>query len=70
MSDPQPEAGRTRPEAGQLALIAEATKRAGLIWITVPGPGPALLARVALARGRRPDGHGRYGTSGATLRTC
>jgi hypothetical protein len=29
----------TQPEAGQLALIAEATKRAGLIWITVPGPG-------------------------------
>lgn len=41
MSDTQPEAGRTRPEAGQLALIAEATKRAGLIWITVPGPGAA-----------------------------
>ena len=37
MSDTQPETGRTRPEAGQLALIAEATKRAGLIWITVPG---------------------------------
>jgi hypothetical protein len=31
----------TQPEAGQLALIAEATKRAGLIWITVPGPGGA-----------------------------
>jgi hypothetical protein len=37
VSDTQPETGRTRPEAGQLALIAEATKRAGLIWITVPG---------------------------------
>jgi hypothetical protein len=39
VSDTQPDAGRTRPEAGQLALIAEATKRAGLIWITVPGNG-------------------------------
>lgn len=39
MSDTQPEGGRTRPEAGRLALIAEATKRAGLIWITVPGQG-------------------------------
>jgi hypothetical protein len=37
VSDTQPETGRTRPETGQLALIAEATKRAGLIWITVPG---------------------------------
>jgi hypothetical protein len=27
----------TQPDAGRLALIAEATKRAGLIWITVPG---------------------------------
>ncbi len=26
-----------QPDAGRLALIAEATKRAGLIWITVPG---------------------------------
>ncbi len=40
MSDTQPEAGPARPEAG-LALIAEATKRAGLIWITVPGNGGA-----------------------------
>ena len=46
MSDTEPEAGQTPPdasrtqgEAGQLALIAEATKRAGLIWITVPGQG-------------------------------
>ena len=53
MSDTQPEAGQTAPEAGQappdadltqpeasrLALITEATKRAGLIWITVPGHG-------------------------------
>ena len=39
MSDAQPEAGRTQPEPGRLALIAEATKRAGLIWITVPGNG-------------------------------
>ena len=31
----QPESGRLEP--GRLALIAEATKRAGLIWITVPG---------------------------------
>jgi hypothetical protein len=30
------EPGRTHPEPGRLALIAEATKRAGLIWITVP----------------------------------
>jgi hypothetical protein len=41
---PQPELSQTRPglsqsqpEPGGLALIAEATKRAGLIWITVPG---------------------------------
>ncbi len=27
----------TQPDADRLALIAEATKRAGLIWITVPG---------------------------------
>ena len=33
----QPEPGHTQPEPGRLALIAEATKRAGLIWITVPG---------------------------------
>ena len=26
-----------QPDAGRLTLIAEATKRAGLIWITVPG---------------------------------
>ena len=53
VSDTQPEAGQPAPEAGQappdadltqpqasrLALIAEATKRAGLIWITVPGHG-------------------------------
>ena len=32
----QPEPGQTRPDPGRLALIAEATKRAGLIWITVP----------------------------------
>jgi hypothetical protein len=32
----QPEPGPTQPEPGRLALIAEATKRAGLIWITVP----------------------------------
>jgi hypothetical protein len=32
----QPEPGPTQPEPGLLALIAEATKRAGLIWITVP----------------------------------
>jgi hypothetical protein len=39
VSDTQPEAGPARPGAGRLALIAEATKRAGLIWITVPGNG-------------------------------
>jgi hypothetical protein len=39
VSDTQPDAGRNQPEAGQLALIAEAAKRAGLIWITVPGQG-------------------------------
>jgi hypothetical protein len=33
----QPEPGPTQLEPGRLALIAEATKRAGLIWITVPG---------------------------------
>jgi hypothetical protein len=32
----EPEPGRTQPKPGRLALIAEATKRAGLIWITVP----------------------------------
>ena len=36
MSARQPEPGQTQPEPGRLALIAEATKRAGLIWITVP----------------------------------
>jgi hypothetical protein len=36
VSAPQPEPGPTQPEPGRLALIAEATKRAGLIWITVP----------------------------------
>jgi hypothetical protein len=36
VSDTQPEADRTQPDAAPLALIAEATKRAGLIWITVP----------------------------------
>ncbi|MDX6334526.1 MAG: hypothetical protein QOG05_1866 [Streptosporangiaceae bacterium] len=41
MSDTQPEPGRTQPDAAPLALIAEATKRAGLIWITVPGQGGA-----------------------------
>ena len=37
MSARQPEPGQPQPEPGRLALIAEATKRAGLIWITVPG---------------------------------
>jgi hypothetical protein len=32
----RPEPGQTQPDPGRLALIAEATKRAGLIWITVP----------------------------------
>ena len=36
MSACQPEPGPPQPESGRLALIAEATKRAGLIWITVP----------------------------------
>ena len=36
-SQTQLESGQTQPESGRLALIAEATKRAGLIWITVPG---------------------------------
>jgi hypothetical protein len=39
VSDTQPETGRKRAGPGRFALIAEATKRAGLIWITVPGPG-------------------------------
>ena len=42
-----PQPGQTQPEPGRLALIAEATKRAGLIWITVPGaavPGGAGAA--------------------------
>ena len=37
LSQPRPESGLTQPEPSGLALIAEATKRAGLIWITVPG---------------------------------
>ena len=67
MSDTQPEAGQTAPEAGQappdagltqpeasrLALIAEATKRAGLIWITVPGHGRPGRSR-GLARAGLP----------------
>lgn len=39
MSDPQPDTGQAGPDTRRLALIAEATKRAGLIWITVPGQG-------------------------------
>ncbi len=30
----------TQPDAGRLALIAQAARRAGLIWITVPGARP------------------------------
>jgi len=41
VSDTPPDAGQAPPDARQLALIAEATKRAGLIWITVPGEGGA-----------------------------
>jgi hypothetical protein len=41
VSDTQPETGRKQAGPGRFALIAEATKRAGLIWITVPGPGGA-----------------------------
>ena len=68
MSDTQPEAGQPRrkpgrpagrrpdqPEASRLALIAEATKRAGLIWITVPGhggPGGARAGAGEAAPGR------------------
>jgi hypothetical protein len=43
----QPEPGQPQPEPGRLALIAEATKRAGLIWISVPAaavPGGAAGA--------------------------
>ncbi len=46
-----PEPGQAQPGPGRLALIAEATKRAGLIWITVPdeavpdGTGGAVPAR-------------------------
>ena len=36
MSALSPEPGPAQPEPGRLALIAEATKRAGLIWVTVP----------------------------------
>jgi hypothetical protein len=39
VSDTQPETGRKQAGPGRFAFIAEATKRAGLIWITVPGPG-------------------------------
>jgi hypothetical protein len=41
VSDTQPGTGRKQAGPGRFALIAEATKRAGLIWITVPGPGGA-----------------------------
>ena len=41
MSDTQPGTGRKQAGPGRSALIAEATKRAGLIWITVPGAGGA-----------------------------
>ena len=71
MSDTQPETGRKQAGPGRFALIAEATKRAGLIWITVPVPVPAAVARAALARAALAAvGRGRYGTSGATPRTC
>jgi hypothetical protein len=39
VSDTQPGTGRKQAGPGRFALIAEATKRAGLIWITVPGGG-------------------------------
>jgi hypothetical protein len=42
-----------RPDPGLPALIAEATKRAGLVWITVPGPG-----RPRAAWHVWPSGHG------------
>jgi hypothetical protein len=45
VSDTQPETGRKQAGPGRFALIAEATKRAGLIWITVPGPGGARDGR-------------------------
>ena len=48
MSARQPEPGQPQPEPGRLALIAEATKRAGLIWISVPdaaAPGGAPRGR-------------------------
>ena len=53
-----------QPDTG-LALIAEATKRAGLIWITVAGRrAPARLAHLA-GRGLRGDRPGRAGRARA-----
>ena len=53
MSARQPEPGQTQPEPGRLALIAEATKRAGLIWITVPDAAvPAGAGGAATGRPR------------------
>ncbi len=52
-----PEPGQTQPEPGRLALIAEATKRAGLIWITVPD------AAVLAGTGGAVPGRGRRGRS-------
>ena len=74
MSDTQPGTGRKQAGPGRLALIAEATKRAGLIWITVPGPAAEALGAAALGAAARrvlvTGGRGRSGTSGATPRTC
>jgi hypothetical protein len=55
VSDTQPETGRKQAGPGRFALIAEATKRAGLIWITVPGPGGAGPGGAGPGGG----GHGR-----------
>jgi hypothetical protein len=57
VSDTQPEADRTQPDAAPLALIAEATKRAGLIWITVPAQG---------GTGQEDAGQGGAGQGGAS----
>jgi len=52
VSDTQPEAGQAQPDTAPLALIAEATKRAGLIWITVPGRAGAGQDRMSQDRPR------------------
>jgi hypothetical protein len=46
-----------QPDPGRLALIAEATKRAGLIWISVPGTAVPVGAGGAVPDRPRPVWH-------------